>query len=427
MSSATATLSAPSPGDAARALRTRLLIAITLGYGFSYVGRLALGVVKKPLIDQGIYTPAMLGMMGSALFACYAVAKLFNGFLADHVNVRLFIAAGITGSALCCVALGVTTDALVATILSGLNGFFQSFAAPGCIIAIAATYGSADRGRAYGIWSTSHSIGEAITFLILGAAVGFVGWRIGFWGAAVFGLIAAALVLTLMPRKLDKRAADDGAPAPDRGQLIRAQFAVLKLWPVWLLGLASACSYVTRYGIDSWGILYLQEARGYSTAHAGTVLMAANLAGIVGSLALGYISDLLFDGWRPPANLLFGLCEVFGLALVFFVPSSDVALWAGMLIFGIGVGGVNASIGGLFAVDLAPPMCVGAVMGMIGSFSYLGSAVQEHVSGTLIQAGMRNIDGVNHYDFSGAIAFWMGAAVVSMLLSLLLWRRGKRT
>jgi OPA family sugar phosphate sensor protein UhpC-like MFS transporter len=63
---------------------------------------------------------------------------------------------------------------------------------------------------------------------------------------------------------------------------------------------------------------------------------------------------------------------------------------------------------------------------MVGSFSYLGSAVQERVSGTLIQAGLRKVNGVNRYDFSGAIAFWIGAAVVSMLLSLLLWRRGKQ-
>lgn len=416
--------SASRAGDVSRALRQRLLVAITLGYGLSYIGRLALGVVKKPLIDQGIYSPAILGAMGSALFACYAVAKLVNGFVADHVDVRRFIAVGIAGSALCCIVLGSVTSAPSAIVMSGLNGVFQSFAAPGCIIALAATYDRADRGRAYGIWSTSHSIGEAITFLVLGAAVGAVGWRVGFWGAAAFGLIACAVVLALVPRKLATGASD--GHAMDRGQQVRAQFAVLKLWPIWLLGLASAAGYVTRYGIDSWGILYLEEARGYGAAGAGSLLMVANLAGIVGSLALGYTSDLLFDGWRPPANLMFGLFEVAGLALVFFVPS-PLALWAGMIVFGIGVGGVNASIGGLFAVDLAPPRYVGAVMGMVGSFSYLGSALQEHVSGTLIQAGLRKVNGVNHYDFSGAISFWMGAAAVSMLLSLLLWRRGKRS
>ena len=32
---------------------------------------------------------------------------------------------------------------------------------------------------------------------------------------------------------------------------------------MWVLGLASACMYVSRYAINSWGMLYLQENRGY--------------------------------------------------------------------------------------------------------------------------------------------------------------------
>jgi OPA family sugar phosphate sensor protein UhpC-like MFS transporter len=382
-------------------------------------------VVKKPLIDQGLFSPAELGMIGSALFAAYAIAKLFNGFVADHVNVLLFIAIGFVCSALACAALGVPGGLLWATVFSALNGFFQSFAAPGCIIALAATFGSAERGRAYGIWSTSHSVGEALTFFVLGAAVGLFGWQAGFWGAAGFGLVAAALVLILLPRGRDAIRPAAATSREERKALLRAQLAVLKLWPVWLLGLASAASYITRYGINSWGILYLQEARGYDITTAGSLLMVSNLAGIAGSVALGYISDLLFGGRRPPANLIFGLLEVAGLLIIFFGPS-PVSLWIGMAVFGIGVGGVNASIGGLFAVDLAPPRCIGAVMGVIGSFSYLGSAVQESISGRLIEGGMlRGPTGV-HYDFSSAIAFWIGAAVVSMLLGLLLWRTGEK-
>src|SRR3546814_10281464 len=48
--------------------RFRVMVAITLGYGLIYTCRLALGVVKKPLIDQGIFTPVELGSIGSALF-----------------------------------------------------------------------------------------------------------------------------------------------------------------------------------------------------------------------------------------------------------------------------------------------------------------------------------------------------------------------
>src|SRR3546814_10221696 len=68
--------------------RFRVMVAITLGYGLIYTCRLALGVVKKPLIDQGIFTPVELGSIGSALFYTYALGKLTNGFLADHANVR---------------------------------------------------------------------------------------------------------------------------------------------------------------------------------------------------------------------------------------------------------------------------------------------------------------------------------------------------
>jgi OPA family sugar phosphate sensor protein UhpC-like MFS transporter len=47
--------------------RLRVMLAITLGYGVIYTCRLALGIVKKPLIDSGIFGPADLGLIGSAL------------------------------------------------------------------------------------------------------------------------------------------------------------------------------------------------------------------------------------------------------------------------------------------------------------------------------------------------------------------------
>ena len=62
---------------------------------------------------------------------------------------------------------------------------------------------------------------------------------------------------------------------------------------------------------------------------------------------------------------------------------------------------------------------------MIGTFSYLGSAIQEQVSGVLIDRGTATVAGVHHYDFSNVVAFWIGASVASMLLALLLWRQGR--
>ena len=58
------------------------------------------------------------------------------------------------------------------------------------------------------------------------------------------------------------------------------------------------------------------------------------------------------------------------------------------VLFGIGLNGLVTSLGGLFAVDIAPEAVAGAAMGFIGIFSYLGAALQENISGSLIERGM---------------------------------------
>src|SRR3546814_10443355 len=105
------------------------------------------------------------------------------------------------------------------------------------------------------------------------------------------------------------------------------------------------------------------------------------------------------------------------------VCSSDLpVLIAGMLLFGMGLTGLVTSLGGLFAVDIAPKKVAGAAMGVIGIFSYIGAAIQEQVSGVLVSAGMTMVNGHRVYDFGPAIWFWIGASVASMLLAATLWR-----
>jgi len=200
------------------------------------------------------------------------------------------------------------------------------------------------------------------------------------------------------------------------------QLSILKIPAIWVLALSSAMIYVTRYAINSWGVLYLQEARGYSLPMAGTLLMISTLAGIVGAVAYGFISDTVFKSRRPPANLLFALLELIGLLLVFYGPQSSTVLVVGLVLFGVGLTGLVTALGGLFAVDICPKRVAGAAMGLIGIFSYVGAAVQENISGQLIERGMKIVDGVRTYDFELAIWFWLGASFVSMLLAASLWR-----
>ncbi len=66
--------------------RIRVMLAITLGYGLLYTCRLGLNIVKKPLIDNGIFTVEELGMIGSALLYGYAAGKLVNWQFLPETN-----------------------------------------------------------------------------------------------------------------------------------------------------------------------------------------------------------------------------------------------------------------------------------------------------------------------------------------------------
>ena len=414
--------------------RVQVMFAITIGYGVVYTCRLALSVVKKPLIDGGIFSAEELGIIGSALFYTYAFGKLTNGFLADHANMKRFISFGVLVSAVINIAMGWTNLLWVWVVLWALNGWFQAFGAPGGMVAMAHWFSNNERGRRYGIWSTAHSIGEGLTFVAVAGLVALFGWRGGFMGPGIMCVIVAVLMYVFVqdrPRTLGLPSVadwrnDHGVPviyADGKTPTVwELQRSILRLPSIWILALASAAMYVTRYAINSWGILYLQEVKGYSLVEAGSMLGLNTLAGILGCLAYGYTSDKLFNARRPPVTLMVGLLEILALLVIFYAPPGHpTLLTCAFLLYGFSLNGLVTTLGGLFATDIAPKRAAGAAMGFIGVFSYLAAATQERISGYLIEKGTTIVDGVRLYDFSSAIAFWVGASVVSLILATSLW------
>ena len=411
--------------------RMRVLIAITVGYAIAYTCRLALSVVKKPLIDEGIFSPEELGLIGSALFYTYAFGKLVNGFLADHANMKIFFATGVIASALINIGMGFSTILWLSVALWALNGWFQGFGAPSGIVTLTAWFSNRERGRFYGIWSTAHSFGEGLTYYVVAIFVAWIGWRAGFWVPGLFCILAGIGIYLLMqdrpptlglPTVADWKNDHLAPSAPPETRVLTIQLSILKIPALWILALSSATMYVSRYAIASWGILYLQEARGYELAEASLFMAIYTIAGVAGCLLFGFLSDTLFSARRPPANLLFAVAELVGLVLIFFGPPNAYMLTFAFILFGIGLNGLITSLGGLFAVDIAPKKVAGAAMGLVGVFSYIGAAVQENISGSLIEANMRMVGDVRIYDFGPAIWFWIGSSVISMFLAATLWK-----
>lgn len=405
-------------------------LSATLGYGMYYVCRLSLNVVKKPIVEEGVFSETELGIIGSVLFFTYAIGKFTNGFLADRSNINRFMSTGLLVTALVNLCLGFVNSFILFAVLWGISGWFQSMGAASCVVGLSRWFDDKERGSFYGFWSASHNIGEALTFIIVASVVSAWGWRYGFWGAGMVGIVGALVIwqffhdnpqskgLPPVNQPKEKKVMTETETADYN----KAQKQVLLMPAIWILALSSAFMYISRYAVNSWGVFYLEAQKGYSTLDASFIISINSVCGIVGTVLSGFVSDKLFGGKRNAPALIFGLLNVVALCLFLLVPGAHLWIDAlAMVLFGLSIGVLLCFLGGLMAVDIAPRNASGAALGVVGIASYVGAGVQDVMSGVLIEGHKSVVNGVEVYDFTAINWFWIGAAVLSVLCALMVW------
>ena len=439
-----------------RSLALQSFVAGTLGYSLYYVCRTSLNVMKKPILDSGMLDATQLGIIGSALLFAYAIGKLINGFVADHCNIKRFMATGLLVSTLANLTMGFIGlfgsnnefigEAMIPSaavfvifaIMWGINGWSQSMGAAPAIIALSRWFPLSRRGTFYGFFSASHNIGEWLSFIFVGSIVAAAGWQWGFFGSALAGAIGVVVVLLMMHDTPESK----GLPSIEvlTGEEVEVkkkdesvgdiQKQVLRTPAVWVLALASAFMYISRYSLNSWGILFLQEQKGFSLETATFIISINALLGIAGTVLAGWMSDSLFKGDRKIPAFVSGIA--LSISYIIFIYGGN-EYWvnvAAMVLFGIAIGVLIAFLGGLMAVDIVPRKATGAALGVVGIASYVAAGLQDVISGWLIDKNMTIVETVNAlgevvqdktYDFSSAGLFWIGASIISFLLPVLNW------
>ena len=427
-------------------LRFQSFLAGTFGYALYYVCRLSMGVMKQPLIDAGLLNATQLGIIGACLYWAYAIMKLINGFLADSSNIKRFMALGLTVSVLMNFIMGI----LGVTALKGgiansalfilfaicwaINGGAQSMGAPPAIIALSRWYPLRIRGTYYGFFSSSHNIGEGLSFVFVGMLVASFGWKWGFFGAALAGLLGIVLILLFLHDTPENKglppievlageaeSKEELSPEAKRAQTKRMQAAVIKNPGVWILAAASAFMYMSRYAINEWGVIFMQDVKGYDLAGAAAIIGINPIFGIIGTVVSGWLSDVLFKGDRKYPAFVAGILEAIALALFLFGGASKWLNITAMVLFGIAIGVLISFLGGLMAVDLVPRQATGAALGIVGLASYAAAGLQNVVTGFLMDSGAAGVR-----DYTYVKWFWLGAAVISFILPILNWRRKKQ-
>ena len=427
-----------------RSLRNRTFWGVTVAYSLYYVCRMSLSVVKQPLIDDGVLSAGELGVIGSALLFVYAVGKFMNGFIADYCNIKRFMATGLFFSALINLilgALGVLNDLVPLTtaviffsfaILWGINGWMQSMGSPPGVICLSRWFPKSQRGTFYSIFSSTPYIGEFLSFVITGLVVGALGWKAGFVVAAIAGLIGSLIILWLVSDTPESKGlpsvqalSGEDVTRHDVQPTRELQKYVLKHPGIWIIALSSAFIYITKYAITGWGVLFLQKEKGFSIEDASQIIGFYAVAGIVGTVMAGWLSDKVFKSDRVKPAVLAGLVSFITLALFLFTDSGYMMNVIYVSVFSLAIGVLYCIVAGLMAIDIVPRKATGAALGVVGISSYLAAGLQDITSGYLIQFNTTRVDGVDVYDFGPVCWFWLAAALVSFILPVLNWKKMK--
>lgn len=424
-----------------RKLRMSTFLAATIGYSLYYVCRTSLNVVKEPILASGALNATQLGIIGSTLLFAYAIGKFVNGFLADYSNIKRFMATGLIVSAIAnfLVAIfgmaetwsviGSSALFVAFAILWGVNGWSQSAGSPSAIVSLSRWFPLNKRGTYYGFFSASHNLGEFLSFLFVGAIVSLAGWQYGFLGSSIAGITGFLIIVFFLHDTPESKGlppvqvlAKENGEIEENASVKKMQIEVLKNPSVWILAMASACMYISRYAVNSWGVLFLQEEKGFSLSQATQIISINALLGIIGTVFSGWFSDKLFKGKRNFPALIFGVLNTISLVLFIYGGNSVFMNVLSMILFGIAIGVLICFLGGLMAIDVVSRKASGAALGVVGIASYAAAGIQDVVSGWFIDSGKSVINGVDVYDFNTAALFWIIASAVSFLLPLLIWK-----
>ncbi|MBQ6179173.1 MAG: MFS transporter [Bacteroidales bacterium] len=417
-----------------RRLRNRTFWGVTAAYALYYVCRMAMAVVKQPLIDGNILSAAQLGIIGSAFYFVYAAGKFANGFIADYCNIRRFMATGLLVSTVVNLLMGVLGLAhgwwgfssallfIVFAVVWGINGYCQSMGAPPGVISLSRWFPLNRRGTFYSILSATPYLGKSISVFALGLVVAWIGWEYGFIFSAIAGVIGSVIILVFVSDTPESK----GLPSVQElsGEEVlktdtlptkELQKMVVRHPGIWIIALSSAFVYITQHAVSEWGVLFLQKGKEYSLVSATEIIAFSEAFGIAGTVLAGWLSDRVFKGNRLIPVLLSGIVCLLSLGAFLFSKGSYVLNIVYVAVFSLSIGVVYCTVAGLMALDIVPRKATGSALGMVGLASYGAAGIQNVVSGFMIGAG-------GDFNFLPVSMFWMAACLLSFLIPVLTWR-----
>lgn len=387
-----------------------------LMYASYYVCRYNFRFATPGMIAEFGFTKTQIADMLSAWSIAYGTGQLVNGLLTDRIGGKTAMFIGAVGTVAVNLVFGfgsfVGTFSTFALIWL-INGWFQSFGAPGMVKINAAWFNRQERGTFAGIFGFMIQMGQVsinqlapviLGGFTLGAFVVAEGeWRWLFRIPPVF-TATMAILLVLIPKESPEAAgypgviteAEGGADGSTRAGL-RESFVTIFTHPlVWFYALAYGCTGAVRNSSDQLAVLYFVEKLKLDIASSkavGWTFFLMPMVAVLGSFTAGWVSDKFFKGHRSPVAMTLYFFESFVIlcaAMVIYlgvVGPTPGGIFLGCLflvLVSLTANSTHAIVGAAAPMDIGGRKMAGFAAGVIDSFQYYGTAIALPITGRLI-------------------------------------------
>lgn len=288
--------------------RQYLLIVLTVITAFSFVDRLALGILAQSIKGDLSLTDTELGLLGGITFALfYATMGLPIARWADHGN-RVTIITVTTALWGVAVALcGAARSFIQLVLIRVAVGVGEAGCMPTTNSLIPDYFGRAERARANGIYALVNPLSLLIGYGIAGWVNQLYGWRITFVILGLPGTVLAVLAALTLREPRNALAPPAGPQRQDRvSQTVSLSQICMTLWGnVTFRHLAIVYIVLSFFnsGIFQWLPAFFIRSYGLQTGELGTWFAAiAGVGGFLGSYLGGELASR-FAGNREPLQL----------------------------------------------------------------------------------------------------------------------------
>jgi sugar phosphate permease len=388
-----------------------------LAYLITYMDRVVISTAAPSIQAEFGFSLVTMGWIFASFQFAYAFFQIPGGWLGDRFGPRRALTGVVIWWSAFTAMTALTWSAGSMMVCRFLFGIGEAGSFPIATRSLSRWMLPSERGWAQGLTHAGARLGGAVTPVFVAILIVDFGWRAPFFLFALVGLAWAALWfwyyrdtprdhprVNAAERNMIESALGTGAgraKVPWRRLLANPQ--------LWLL---SSMYFCYAYCINiflTWFPKYLHDARGFDIAVMGLFASMPLMAGVLGDLTGGWMSDLLVKrgtGLKMARRVV----AVFG----FLVAAAMIPLAASIAdpvlsigCFCIALFGLELTVGVSWAVALdVGGEFAGSVSAVMNTLGNIGAAIAAAVTGYIVSA-------------SGWFAAFAVLSVLSLIAALL--------